>query len=226
MGAFVSFDEYTQNLESFGHIATWCVWNGRAGSEHVTAQSRNDYATRLEGVLHKNVVVLAYNFGTSAEWADRPISDRLADLRALPTYCNMYNAMRTYYAEPFAGTALWGAYATDLFKYARGQHALEAPIGVPSQTANLMPEWYLSDDGIALQVAGLKHELSTFGVSADPVFVLAHGGLTDPRIITALRSEFPDMRYERIYHYQTRNARLLRERLPMQVAKAASLVRC
>ena len=97
-------------------------------------------------------------------------------------------------------------------------------MGVPSRTADEMPDWYLSEEGLALQVEGLKHELDSLGFEDDPVFVFAIQKLNDPRIIAALRKTFPNMRYGTIYHYQYQRADRLRAQLPEQVRAIEALL--
>lgn len=219
----VSFHDYLANRASYGQVATWCAWQDGEGAEYLQTESSEAFEERLASVLHKQAVVLSYHFDCGTDDVLEAVSG-LRRPQELPVYGNMYEEMRPHYGQQMAGTSLWGAYATAFFKFGEGQSPTDKPEGVPAPLVNLIPEWYLTDAGIDLQVQGLKNELQGLGIGDDPVFVLTSKRLENPRVLTALRREFPGMSYGTIYHFQYRNARLLGERLKGQIDAVARLV--
>lgn len=133
----------------------------------------------------------------------------------------MYGAMRPRYAPFFRGTCLWGAYATDFFKFEDGQTADELPVGIPTKDGGGIPDEYFEPDAVKVQVDGIKNELETLGRGDTiPAFVLTSKTLLHPAVLDGLSAGFPGMKYARINHYQHANARLLKEALAVQVPAA------
>lgn len=223
----LSFVAYRNNKDRYGYIATWCVWDeeSKRGPEMVQAADEATFVSKgLSSTLHSDVVVLGLNYGMSAKWATEHgeierAAERLKQIAAGEKFANMYRAMRPYYAPVFRDTALWGAYATDFFKFTRGQEAMDQPAGIPSKDGSGIPDFYFTPDGIDLQVQGLRAELATVDAPGDLTFVFVSSRLMD-FAAPALRQAFPDCRIAEIYHYKYPNARILREMLPDQVAVA------
>lgn len=228
----LSFAAYRANADRYGYIATWCIWDevSKRGPEMVTATDEAAFVSMgLAGTLHSDVVILGLNYGTSAPWAAEEeaiecSTARLEQITAGEMFANMYRAMRPYYAPVFRGTALWGAYATDFFKFTCGQQATDLPAGVPSRDGSGIPPFYFSTEGIDLQVQGLRAELATIGAPGDPTFVLASSKLRGSAA-TALRKAFPGCRIAEIHHYKFPNSALLREVLRSQVPAADRIAR-
>lgn len=192
----------------------------------VTATDEAEFVSKgLASTLHSDVVILGLNYGVSAKWGSeygeiQNVTARLDQITAGETFANMYRAMRPYYAPVFRDTALWGAYATDFFKFERGQKATDQPAGIPSKDGSGIPPFYFSSEGIDLQVQGLRAELATLDAPSDLTFVLASKRLSESEAPDALRRAFPGCRIAEIHHYKFPNAAQLREVLPGQVARA------
>lgn len=220
----ISFDDYVINRDEFGHVATWCVWPRAAEVSLPSPATDEDYEQMFGARLHTDVVVLTHSFRVHPDWSAVDDNARLSTLSSFPAHSHSHAIMGAQYAGPFAATSLWGAYSTPFFKFSKHQSSITSPLGVTASCDGDLVPWYLSEEGLALQAAGLRRELTQLGVSEHPVFALTSEELATTEVLQALLKEFPGMRCARLSHYQYVEPQELHRVLPDEISTIQKVI--